>query len=189
MKNILTDIFIMLLLIAGGLTGGYFIGKRNVQFTTKKIVEYKTLPAIHADIEPVLVNVSIPDAPQFLFFTDTLTGKMIIDTIAILDDWVKRREYGGRVIDDSSGTIDYSATIQYNQLQQLTIDYQPLQRNTTIIKTITPRFIPFVFAGGNSAGFTQVEAGAFLGRWGFAAECGTNFRNTNYIGGKIGITF
>jgi hypothetical protein len=98
--------------------------------------------------------------------------------------------YGGRVIEDSTGAVDYSAIVQYKRLQRFSLDYVPVQRTVTVTKVITGRWSPFLFVGGNSGGYVTVDGGAFVGKYGFGVEIGQNvFRSERFIGGKVGMRF
>jgi hypothetical protein len=173
--------------IIAALAAGFYLGRRSVIVTEITTVEYQRMPTVSVSVSPDPLRFTVPDLPQWLYFTDTVTRQQVIDTAAILADWALRREYGARLIDDTTGTVDYSAVVQYNRLQNLTLDYQPIQRVVTTTKVIQPRFTPFVLVGGNTAGFGQAEAGVLFNRWGAAVELGTDFSGTNYIGGKVGI--
>ena len=180
------SIFAMILALAAG----FFLGRRSVTVTETTTVEYRDMPPVHVSVEaPAPLRFTVPELPQWLYFTDTVTRQQVIDTAAIVADWTLRREYGGRLINDTTGTIDYMATVQYNRLQHITLDYTPIQRTVTITRTIQPRFTPFILVGANTAGFGQVETGILFRRWGGAVELGTNFNGRNYIGGKVGLKF
>jgi hypothetical protein len=181
----------ILIVIVAALCAGYFLGKSSVKVKETTTVEYRNMPAVHVAIDaPPALSVRIPAVPQFIWRTDTVIGVSVIDTAAIIDDWLLQRAYGGRLVEDSTGTIDYSATVQYNQLQNISLDYQPIQRTITTTKVITERWAPFLFVGGNSAGYATVEGGIFINKYGFSAELGQNiFRNERYIGGKFGMKF
>jgi hypothetical protein len=173
--------------IIAALAAGFYLGRRSVIVTETTTVEYQRMPTISVSVSPESLRFTVPELPQWLYFTDTITQQQVIDTAAILADWALKREYGARLIDDTTGTVDYSAIVQYNRLQNITLDYQPVQRIITTTKIIQPHFTPFIFVGGNTAGFGQVEGGVLFNRWGAAVELGTDFSGTNYIGGKVGI--
>jgi hypothetical protein len=177
-----------ILVIALALVAGFYLGRRSVTVTETTTVEYRDMPLVHVSIDaPAPLRFTVPEAPQWLYFTDTVTQHPVIDTAAILADWALRREYGGRLINDTTGTVDYLATVQYNRLQNIILDYTPSQRTVTVTKVIQPRFTPFVLVGANTAGFGQAEAGMLFRHWGAAVELGTNFSGHNYVGGKVGI--
>jgi hypothetical protein len=173
------------------LCAGYFLGKSSVKVKETTTVEYRHMPAVQVSIDaPPALSVHIPEVPQFIWRTDTITGVAVIDTAAILADWIQQRNYGGRLVEDSTGTIEYAATVQYNQLQNISLDYIPIQKIVTTTKVIKERWSPFLFIGGNSAGYVTVEGGVFIRKYGFGAELGQNiFRNERYIGGKFGMKF
>jgi hypothetical protein len=176
-----------ILVIIAALAAGFYLGRYSVVVKETTVVEYLPMLTISVSVSPEPLRFSVPDLPQWLYFTDTITQQQVIDTAAILADWALRREYGARLIDDTTGTVDYSAIVQYNQLQNITIDYQPIQRTVITTRVIQQRFTPFVLIGGNTAGFGQAEAGVLFNRWGAAIELGTDFSGTNYVGGKVGI--
>jgi hypothetical protein len=178
-------IFVILLALAAG----FYLGRRSVVVKETTVVEYQRMPTVSVSVSPDPLRFTVPELPQWLYFTDTVTQQQVIDTAAILADWALKREYGARLIDDTTGTVDYTATVQYNQLQNLTLDYQPIQRTVTTTKIIQPRFTPFIFVGGNTAGFGQAEGGVLFKRWGASVEVGSDFSGTNYVGGKVGMRF
>jgi hypothetical protein len=176
-----------ILVIIAALAAGFYLGRRSIAVKETTVVEYRHLPAVSVSVSPEPLRFTVPEVPQFIWRTDTVTNMAVIDTAAILADWALRREYGGQPINDTTGTVDYSAVVQYNRLQNLTLDYQPIQRVVTTTKVIQPRFTPFVLVGGNTAGFGQIETGVLFHRWGASVEVGSDFSGTNYVGGKVGI--
>jgi hypothetical protein len=178
-------IFVIVLVLAGG----FYLGRRSVVVKETTVVEYQRMPTVSVSVSPEPLRFIVPSLPQWLYFTDTVTRQQVVDTAAVLADWILQRNYGARLIDDSTGTVDYTAIVQYNRLQNITLDYQPIQRTVTTTKVIQPRFTPFVLVGGNTAGFGQVETGVLFDRWGASVEVGSDFSGTNYVGGKIGMKF
>jgi hypothetical protein len=184
--KIASIIFVILLALAAG----FYFGRRSVKVSETTVVEYQAMPTISVSVAPAPLRFSVPELPHFIWRTDTITSVTVIDTAAIIDDWILRREYGGRLINDTTGTIDYFAIVQYNRLQNISLDYTPAQRIVTTTKVIKERWSSFFFLGSNSAGYATVEGGVFISKYGFSAEFGQNiFRNERYIGGKIGIKF
>jgi hypothetical protein len=173
--------------IIAALAAGFYLGRRSVSVKETITVEYQRMPTVSVSVSPEPLRFTVPDLPQWLYFTDTVTRQQVIDTAAILSDWALRREYGTRLIDDTTGTVDYTAIVQYNRLQNITLDYQPIQRTVVTTKVIQPRFTPFVLVGGNTAGFGQIEGGVLFQKWGASVEVGSDFSGTNYVGGKVGV--
>ena len=178
-------------LIIAALAAAFYLGRCSIKVTETTTVEYRDMPPVHVSIDaPEPLRFTVPELPQFIWRTDTVTNVTVIDTAAIIDDWILAREYGGRLISDTTGTIDYFAIVQYNKLQNIMLDYTPIQRTVTITKVITERWSPFLFVGGNSGGYATVEGGVFIGKYGFGVELGQSiFRNERYIGGKVGMKF
>jgi hypothetical protein len=181
---------LILLFVLLSFAAGFYLGRRSVEVTETTVVEYQQMPTISVSVSaPEPIRFTVPELPQWLYFTDTVTRQQHIDTAAILADWILRREYAGRLINDTTGTVDYLATVQYNRLQTISLDYTPVQRTVTITKTIQQRFTPFLLIGGNTAGFGQLETGVLFRKWGASIELGTDFTGTNYVGGKVGVKF
>jgi hypothetical protein len=181
----LTLLFVLLSFAAG-----FYLGRRSVVVKETTAVEYQPMPTVSVTISaPEPIRFTVPDLPQWLYFTDTVTHTQHIDTAAILADWILRREYAGRLINDTTGTVDYLATVQYNRLQTISLDYTPIQRTVTTTRTIQPRFTPFVLVGANTAGFGQVETGVLFRKWGASVELGTDYYGKYYVGGKVGVRF
>ena len=169
--------------------GFFFLGKSTVKVKETTVVEYRDLPPVHVSVDaPAPLRFTVPELPQWLYFTDTVTQHPVIDTAAILADWILRREYGDRLISDTTGTIDYLAIVQYNRLQNISLYYTPVQRVVTITKTIQPRFTPFLLIGANTVGGVQVEGGVLLKRFAFSVELGAGAQG-KYAGAKFGVKF
>ena len=178
---------LILLFILASLAAGFYFGRRSVAVKETTIIEYQQLPTISVTVSaPAPLRFTVPDLPTWLYFTDTVTQRPVIDTAAIVADWTLRREYGGRLISDTTGTIDYMATVQYNRLQNISLDYQPIQRTVTITRTIQQRFTPFLLVGANTAGGFQVEGGVLLNRAAFSLELGAGAPG-KYVGAKFGV--
>jgi hypothetical protein len=179
----------IILVVVLALAAGFYLGHRSVSVTETTTVEYHPMPPVHVSIDaPAPLRFTVPDLPQWLYFTDTVTQRPVIDTAAILADWILKREYGDRLVEDTTGTIDYFAIVQYNRLQNIALDYTPIQRSVTITRTIQPRFTPFVLVGANTAGFGQVETGVLLNRAAFSIELGAGAPG-KYVGAKVGLRF
>ena len=180
MKNIA----LILLFVLASLVAGFFLGRRSVTVTETTVVEYRDMPPVHVSIDaPEPLRFTVPELPQWLYFTDTVTQTQVIDIAAITDDWALLREYGDRPISDTTGTIDYFAIVQYNRLQKIAFDYAPIQRTVTTTRTIQQRFTPFVLIGANTAGFGQVECGVLFRQWGASVEVGSDFSGRSDVGG------
>jgi len=165
---------------------GYYFGRQSVRIVEKTVVAYRDLPPVKVSVNPEAFRFSVPALPEWLWLTDTVTVTQIIDTAAILSDWILQRDYAGRLVEDSTAVIDYSAAVQYNRLQLLSLDYRPRQQVVTVTKSIERNLTPFILAGANTAGYGQLEGGAFWGNWVFAVELSTDFQGNYYYGGKIG---
>ena len=168
MKNVLT-----FALVVAAFIGSYCLGKYSVKVTTKTEVKYVDLPTVHVSITPRETGFEIPNIPQYIWYievdTVTLVETQKVDTAAILADWIVRREYGGTLVQDSTGTIDYHAFVQYNRLQNISLDYTPRYRVEHTTHLIREKYFPFINLGYLNADVT-IGGGVFYGKWGASAN-------------------
>jgi hypothetical protein len=168
---------------------GYYAGCRSVRIVEKTVVAYRDLPPVKVSVNPEAFRFTVPALPEWIWITDTVSVAQTVDTAAILADWILRRDYAGRLVSDATAVIDYSATVQYNRLQSLNLDYHPKQQVVTITRSVQRSFAPFLLVGANTAGHAQLQGGAFVGKWGFSVEVAVDFQGNYYYGGKIGRKF
>ncbi len=161
MRALTFDILVCLVLLLTGAVG-FFLGRSAVKIEEKTVVEYKEMPTVSVSVVPEVSQWSVPELPIWLWHTDTLTGVQIVDTAAILADWIVKREYNGNTGNDSIGYVSWHAEVRYNQMQTMNLDFKPRQRSVTTTKTVERLFIPFVMAGFNTAGYGSIGAGAFV---------------------------
>jgi hypothetical protein len=186
MKN---GLYIIIALIAG-----FFLGKYGCSKQTEQVVEYKELPPkVVAITKPTPIKEYFCDVPKWLYFEkiDTVTKevKQVVDTTAILQDWAKKRQYVGELFSDSTGHAEYTAEVQYNQLQLLTHTYTPLQKVVTTTVYKTDAFAPFIFVGADSRQYITVQAGAFIKNYAIAVDGGVGLNGGRYCGIRVGMKF
>jgi len=90
------------------------------------------------------------------------------DTVLTLIDWNTERLYADRVFDNSAGTLDYLATIQYNRLQGISYTFVPIYKEVTKYKVVT--WQPYVGTSINTFSMASVNIGTFHKNVGFETQ-------------------
>lgn len=176
---------------------GFIIGRLTIPTKTisNTITEYIPGATIRDSISyPVEVKVEVPSDPEYIY----VPGEpQVVDTLAILADWILKRKYQEVLFDnDSIGKFTLRAEVQYNKLSLIDYDYNPIQRQTTVttIKTKEKLFTPFVFLGYNTGNYGSITGGLFIKNFGIAYEGVLKFNDNNlgnqyYHGLKLGVKF
>lgn len=168
-----------------GLVAGFFIGRNSVQLQTETV--YVKGDTIYEKVAiPIPYQVEIPSEPIYIYRTDTLTDRIVqkVDTAAILNDWISKREYNQQVFNNKYGTLSLSTAVQYNRLQKVEYSYIPLQKQTTILKSKT--WTPFVEASYNTLNYVSIGGGLYYNDLGFSLKYTTDL---NKKGMDIGLKY
>ena len=184
----------VILIAVIALIGGWLLGKRSCSIQTEQTIAYEQLPPIISIVEkPTIVKEYIIDAPKWLIIEriDTVTKevKQVVDTQAILQDWATKRLYAGELFNDSTGHAEYSAEVQYNQLQLLKHAYTPIQRTVTNTVYKQDNVVPFIMVGADSRQFMRFQGGVFLKDYSIALDVGWGMNGGFYYGAMVGIKF
>ena len=182
--------WIIAILIVGVIA--FFIGRR---VSTKETIKYIQGPTITDSIPyPVPYEVKVPSEPEYIYKRDTLWQDSLIfvhetvDTLAVLADWIKQRNYENILFDvDTLGRLVVNTQVQYNKLQDLRYTFTPVQKQVTKMKD--PLFEPFIFLGANVTYWRPVlEVGTFIkSHYGIGFEVGYVEKPTYSF--KIGYKF
>lgn len=171
---------------------GFLLGRLTVK--TKEFIktEIKYVPQ-----EPVSKDSILPIQPEeikehkpiYLTKIDTLWRDSVIyviekvDTAAILADWTTKRKYNETLFNnDSIGTLNFTADVQYNRLQHYGYQFIPIRKEVSTTTTISskPFIEPFIMGGVNSYWKPSIEAGIFT-RSGVGASYGIEWSDKNKI--------
>ena len=137
-KKFLLPIF-ALSLVCGGF-GGFFIGRKTIE--TKDVVRYIHDDPLFGTVSEITpVRETVPEEPKFPLLKDTLYLDNIvyvqneIDTAAIINDYILKREYAPVLFDNPKlGKLSLSATVQYNKLDALSYEFIPMYKEVTKYK-------------------------------------------------------
>jgi hypothetical protein len=164
--NTLKDTIINIVIIILILLVGIFIGSRSSFKEIKSEIRYLPSDTIRDTIvTQVLVKEVIPSKPIYLVDTLIINDTIIqvIDTSAIINDWITQRFYKDTLINsDTLGLLVLESEIQYNKLQNLNYEYSPIQKeiNTTVTKVKWVE--PYVMVGYGTNNNANFQVGLFI---------------------------
>lgn len=183
---------VLLMLLYGLIMGiiGFVIGRCTVEPETTVKTMYKHLPTVHDTIpNPVPYKVEVPSDPEYIYLD---TNKTVIDTSAIIKDWMSKKSYKEILFDnDSIGKLKLDVEVQGNELRKLDYEFNPVQVTTT---TITSNKKKLEFLGGvglSTNGMFNIQVGIFTkSHLGFSYQFNRDFNdNENYHGLNILLKF
>lgn len=166
---------------------GFFAGRSvsNV-ITDTKYIKGET---IHRSIPKIELVPYAVTTPVLLSYRDPVrkdsTGKAIITAtpanidsamVATVKDWNLKRSYSKILFDNQYGKEDYKAVVQYNELQELSYNFTPITKETTIEKLRT--FTPFISASYSTFNIAGVGGGFYYHNVGFELQYLRNYSPT-----------
>ena len=153
---------------------GYYFGNKSVSSD----VIYEKRDVIRDSIvrEFIVDTCYLPQSIKYLTKRDTMyiedkvyvTEK--VDTVKILEDWAMVREYKTPLLNsDTIGTLTIFTRVQYNNLQKVGYEFQPVQK---VIRTDRKEksIQPYIAAGLNNQFKPVIGAGAFVGKYGISYQ-------------------
>lgn len=162
-----------------GILIGFFIGKSFFQTSAK--IKYVKGETIEKTIQiPIPYRVEIPATPQYIYKIDTISETIYqtVDTTAILADWVLKREYKEKILNNTQGELDIEAEIQYNRLQSMKYTFTPTEVN--IEKQHKPRWTPYISTSVNTFNQAGIGGGLFYQNIGAGARMITDFEKKGF---------
>ena len=97
----------------------------------------------------------------------------VVDTAAIIEDWITKREYKQTLFDNTHGKLDIDFTVQYNKPTDLRYSYIPIKEVNTIYKVKV--WQPYASASYSTLNYVGVGLGIFYHDVGFGAKYVTDF--------------
>lgn len=139
---------------------GFFLGKGR---TPQPEVIIKTIQEqIEGDIAIPKPSLEvIPDKPKLPTKLDTVYQIQVVDTAAIITDYILRRDYAFNVFNNDYGKLDITTSLQYNSMTDFKYTYTPITTHE-IRTTPTQLFTPFVMAQYNTLNMVSVGGGFFI---------------------------
>jgi hypothetical protein len=169
-KEFINTTVTILLSVLLGVFIGYRTGaRRTVVSEEVKLVRGETfvadvtLPASKSELRPPELRFADIDIPPDVIFPDS------VDLRPTAWDWNIGRRYLETPFDDDRGTLTVGATVRYNRLQDLNVQFVPVEKIVT--RYVERTWIPFVSAGYSTLGHASAGAGLFYKKTGFSLHC------------------
>lgn len=179
MKDFIKNNWAAVLMMGMTLLLGFVVGRSTIGMDAKKTyVKGETV----RDWFPILTpfEVSIPADPIYKYKENTA----VVDTAAIIEDWITKREYKQTLFDNTHGKLDIDFTVQYNKPSDLKYSYIPIKEVNTIYKVKT--WQPFVSASYSTLNYVGIGGGVFYHDIGFEIRYVTDF---NKKGVDVGLKY
>ncbi len=118
-----------------------------------------------------------PSKPKYIYKTDTVNNTIIqlVDSAAIIQDWILKRNYAQTLFDNQNGKLDIDLSVQYNQLQSLRYSFTPIQK--VITKHSFKVWQPFVSGSYSTLDYIGLGGGIFYHNLGFEYQYNIDVRN------------
>jgi hypothetical protein len=171
-------------LLLGGLAGYRMGARRTVVSEEVKLVRGETfvadvtLPASKSELRPKELRFADIGIPPDAVFPDS------VDLRPTAYDWNIGRQYLETPFDDERGKLTVGATVQYNRLRDLNVQFVPIEKVVT--RYVERTWRPFVTAGYSSLGHAEAGAGLFYKKTGIQLRYQTDFKRK---GVGIGLTY
>jgi hypothetical protein len=156
----------IILIAVSAFIAGFIMGRQTIE--DGAAVVYRTgepqqgsaaipAPSVSYPAQPVL-PVKTVYVPQPYAVHDTVKVITVVDTAAIILDYIALRQYDITLFDrEDTGALDITATVQYNSLQGLSYNLTPVQKTITRSRV----WVPFVGLGYNSFSQIYLSGGLF----------------------------
>lgn len=158
-----------------GIIVGFIIGRRTSD--TEQTVRYVKGDTIEKTVEiPIPYKVEIPSEPIYIYKKgDTIYSSLMpeVDTIAILSDWITRRDYKQDLFDNQYGKLSIDASVEYNRLQSFKYSFTPIQKEIITRKQKT--WTPYISTSYSNHNYIGAGGGIFYHDIGIGVKYSTDF--------------
>lgn len=161
---------------------GFFIGRSTIKTETEiKYIPGKTISGSVSNNQFESVKEEIPNKPllptkiieiqykdtgRIKTITETKYMYQVVDTAAIIEDYIKKRTYAITAFDNTEqGKLLLYPVVQYNKLTGIDYLFTPMQKqtNTYLQKT----WQPFISASYSTLNYVGIGGGIFYHNLGF----------------------
>lgn len=175
MKKTISASLIILALVVG-----FFIGRSTID--NKSDIKYVKGETVR-DWFPILTpfKVSIPSDPIYKYKENTA----IVDTAAIINDWIIKRDYKQTLFDNNNGKLDIDFSVQYNKPFDFGYSFTPIH------KQLPPRekvWQPYLSGSYSTLDIVGLGGGIFYHNLGFEYQYQKDFRS-NSTGHSFGLKY
>jgi hypothetical protein len=174
--------------LVAGLGTGFFAGRKTITEVVK--TEQVKGEPVWGSVVIKPVRVEMPDIPMLPVKSDTVYRDSVqyivqsVDTAAIIREYELKRYYAATLFDNQYGKLDVSLNTQYNRLNGLTYNFEPLYTVKTVEKKRV--WIPFVSASYSTPHGVGVGGGIFYNDIGLQIEYVTGFEAKGF---NIGLLY
>ena len=180
--KLIIAIFSLLIVIIGSVTVGFFIGRSTIDTETE--IRYVKGETVRDTIrKEVLVPTKeyIPSDPIYIYkdklivYTDTFT--QVVDSAAIINDWILQRNYSQTLFDNQNGKLEVDLSVRYNKLQSLEYSFTPIHKviNTYKVKV----WQPYVSGSYSTFNYVGLGGGFFYHNLGIEYQFQKDFRSNS----------
>jgi hypothetical protein len=154
------------------------VERESVRYVTGETAVYDVrLPAPKVEIRPDALKFATIQLPDDLVFPDS------VDLRPTVYDWNIARQYLQTPFDDKRGKLLIDATVQFNQLQALKVEFVPIEKQIT--KHVLSTWQPFAVAGWSTRNQAEIGAGLFYKKMGVQLKYQTDFERAGFAVGLM----
>ena len=159
-----------------GIMLGFFLNKQDYKVIVKEVKGDSIKEVVHVPSPSIQQSkLDIASLPHYVFKEivriDTITNIAIVDTLAILRDYIAIKNYSYTLFNNEYGKLTLDQKTQYNSIVQTSYNYEPIKRVESKLK----RWQLLVGAGYNTDNYIGPSVGII-------------YKDIGIIGGyKVGI--
>lgn len=161
---------------------GFFIGRSTIKTETEiKYIPGKTISGSVSNNQFESVKEEIPNKPllptkiieiqykdtgRIKTITETKYMYQVVDTAAIIEDYIKKRTYAITAFDNTEqGKLLLYPVVQYNKLTGIDYLFTPMQKQTNTY--LQKNWQPFISASYSTLNYVGIGGGVFYHNLGF----------------------
>ncbi len=186
--KLIIAIFSLLVVIIGSITVGFFIGRsteteiryikgETIRDTIRKEVLLPTKEYIPSD--PIYIY-----KDKYIVKTDTVI--QVIDSAAIINDWILQRNYSQTLFDNQNGKLNIDLSVRYNKLQSLEYSFTPIHKEINTYKAKV--WQPYLSGSYSTFNYVGLGGGFFYHNLGIEYQFQKDFRS-NSTGHSFGLKY
>lgn len=132
----------------------------------------------------------IPSDPIYIYKDKYIvkidTVIQVVDSAAIINDWILQRNYSQTLFDNQNGKLDVDLSVRYNRLQSLEYSFTPIHK---VINTFNEKvWQPYLSGSYSTLDIAGVGGGLFYHNLGFEYQYQKDFRS-NSTGHSFGLKY
>ncbi|WP_018109810.1 hypothetical protein [Bacteroides propionicifaciens] len=122
-----------------GIMLGFFLNKQDYRVVVKEVKGDSIKEVVHVPSPSIQQSkLDIASLPHYVFKEivriDTITNIAIVDTLAILRDYIAIKNYSYTLFNNEYGKLTLDQNTQYNSITHTSYNYEPIRRIETKLK-------------------------------------------------------